>query len=1179
MKARQVWYRSRGWRRVLAGGLGCLFALSLAGMAHAAAFRVQSVRGQVEILRGGRGRWVRLGGGTVAASAGDHVRTGRNGSVTIIRDGGQRVTLSANTEVILREPGGGSGFRLVVGRALTAFNGRQRLEVRAPAAVAAAEGTIFQLEASEDGLTVLTVVEGEVRFFNDLGNVLVLTAQQSTARPGQAPTRPVVVDAASLTAWEVSLPTLLIEVEPPQVGADAKQLEQELKQRQETLQRRPDDPAAHAAVSSTLLGLGRAEEAVAEAQKAVDLASDKGLFRGALGYALLQAGRPGEAQEQFAQAAEGEPGNPSWQLGLGLVALGQRDSKPAIPFLRRAAELATADPHPWAYLTAALLRSGDLAGADRAATEAMRLGPTDSLANAYLAYVRLAQAKVKDAVAAGRVAVQAAPRSALAHQALGTAEFYGGAMAQAREDLQTAVQLNGLSAGAHLGLAKLLAANQELEEALSEAQLAVSLDPQSAPAHSTLGLLYLLNKDPWRAGKQFQQALAADPSLAEARTGWGRVLTRQGHFKEALDQQKAAVSLDTGSASAHNNLGGVYTSLGKMPQAVEELQEAIRLQPGWGMPYANLAVVWLEQNRYPEALQAAEKAVTLGERSPFVHTVLARIYTYQGRTDRAFAELRQAVALDPRYPPAHFQLAKLYLGQNRARDAQREILTSVATDPFAMLETRLYARTENTLSGGSYRDLHDDIHTSGQADEGRLSYFASGMAENSGGWRDVNQQQSERFLELIAGYQDSPKSQLALFGTAYRNRGGLPGPVGNPLSLAGDVDDRQAYDGWDVALAYRQRLSRRVTALVKWDSLHSALDYRNPDSLTAADSNPIQQLGNTETDHSPELRVDADLGNGRSLSAGYSHQWSSTRRSGTAGALNPDTGATVFTPFTGSASPGTNTAWLEAKSRFGDRLEVTVGGWWGREEGAPRVALPKVVAVYRPDPQTWLSFIANPLFRPDALELAPVEALADTGGLTYLNFAEGGALRHYELRYQRQGGASSTLTASLAHQRVRGLLLDQQDPGLTGLPTRLLVDRGYRWIGDVAYEQWISSTLSGRAWVQWQSSNGDFSDAGVTGMTWPYSPRWQAGWRLDYITPRGLTVGLDASWVGSRYHNAQNWQSVGGYALANLRVQYQRTMQENYFLQVGNLLGHPYDTFLGFPQPGRSVSGGVVYRF
>jgi Flp pilus assembly protein TadD len=964
----------------------CFLLVShLSAWAGEGVFKLTSIRGRVEVQSGGKGQWSAIRPGAREAAKGDHIRTGEHGSVYIVTDDGARVALGPKTEVALREPARPKGWRIIVGKVKTWFVGSHRLEVGAPGAIAAAEGTTFQLDVADDGASVLTVVEGTVQFYNELGSVKVLGSQQSTARVGQAPSRPIVVDPSSLTAWEVDLQTMIIPCEYPLVGTDSELLARELTRRQGLVEKHPQDATAHSDLAEVLLDLNRTEEAVAHAQLATELAPDQKRHHGILGFALIQAGRPEDAVQEFDKAAGDQLNWARWQIGLALAALGRGDAKAAVEILTEAATEAPNDSFIQAYIGAANLRIGDMDLARAAISRALELDPSNYVANAYLAYVKLAQGQVDDAVLEAREAVNLAPGSSLAHEALGNALTFAGKSVAARRELDQSIELDPLSPGAHLARAKLIATAGEIEEALQEAQVSVSLDPKSAPARSTLGLLYLLNNDPERAGHQFQAALTSDPSLSDARTGWGQVLLERGRFREAIEQQKLAVSTDTDSASAQNNLGGVYASVGQLDLAQEHLNSAINLQPGWGMPYANLALVFLEQNRFSEALEAGQRSVALGERSAFAHTVLARIYTRQERMDRALSELREAVALDDMYPQAHFQLAKLYLDQDRSRDAVREVLYSVVSDPSAMLETRSYARTENTLAGGSQNQIHYDVVHSGQANDGRLSYSASGFLDNNDGFRSINQDTRERFTEVIVGHQSRPTQQIVFFGTVYGRNGGLPGAV--MADSAGDPDDRQDYSGFEGVLAYRQRLSPRVTGTLKYSLRRSDFDFSNPDSMAVADTNPFLELTNRNEQQSPEVRLDAGMGPRSSLSMGYSRLSDSPRQAGVIWTFDAVTGTLVPVSYAQSGTSVANTGWLEVKTSPNDRFHLTLGGYWGCETATSGMLLPKVVALYRPSKSDWWSFVASPLFHADVSELSPVEALADPKGLSFLDFA------------------------------------------------------------------------------------------------------------------------------------------------------------------------------------------------
>ncbi|MGD9498345.1 MAG: hypothetical protein AB7Y46_18780 [Armatimonadota bacterium] len=537
-------------------------------------------------------------------------------------------------------------------------------------------------------------------------------------------------------------------------------------------------------------------------------------------------------------------------------------------------------------------------------------------------------------------------------------------------------------------------------------------------------------------------------------------------------------------------------------------------------------------------------------------------------------QIRQAVALDPDYPQAHYQLSRLYLEQDRARDAVREVLGALTWDPSAMLESRLYARSEVTARVGSQ---HLDAHTSGQASEGRLSYFASGMYEDSTVWRPVNQDRTERFLEVMGGHQCNPERQLVFYSSWFDTDAGLPGPV-TPGSV-GDPDDRLSFTGCDALVAWRQRLSPDVSATLKYTYRNEELGIANPGALISPDTSPFRRLDNGVRYHMPEIRLEAGLDESSRLRAGYAWQFADEEQSGVVGVVDPDTAQTVFEPFASSRSPDTQSGWVEIERRVSDRLSVLAGGRWGREEGSAEVLLPKLVALYRPDPASWLALTLEPIFRTDIAELASVEPLADPFGLRYLNFTEGGAARSWTLRYQRAAGPEGTVTGALAWQDVEGLLIDTQDPSMTALAGRTLVGDGRHWIADASYEQWLGAGVTGRLWARWQDSEGDFPELALRDMPWPYVPEWQAGGRVDYLDRAGWRVGLEGIWVGERPHDPARTTIVPDYFVLNLNAQYQRTLHENYFIQVRNVTDQDYQGWLGFPQMGFTIYGGVQYRY
>ncbi len=182
----------------------------------------------------------------------------------------------------------------------------------------------------------------------------------------------------------------------------------------------------------------------------------------------------------------------------------------------------------------------------------------------------------------------------------------------------------------------------------------------------------------------------------------------------------------------------------------------------------------------------------------------------------------------------------------------------------------------------------------------------------------VPHETTETFGELIAGYQPSDDTQVVVWGTALDRDSDIPGSV-TPISL-GDTDDTRDFRGYDAVLAVRQRLSSEATVTGKYSYRRAAIDSRNPDALTGGDTNPFRRLKHTSDTHSGEVRLDVDSSNDVSLRAGFSFAGQERTGTGTVGAVDPGTGAVVFSPFRSDASPGTVTMWGEVEKRFNAEL-------------------------------------------------------------------------------------------------------------------------------------------------------------------------------------------------------------------------------------------------------------------
>ncbi len=138
---------------------------------------LQTANGSVTVRRTGAANFVALGA-NASLLQGDEVRTGANSKATLLFANGSQVRLNAKSSIVITPPvavgrGKQSLFRVLSGEVLSRLRPGQAVQTRN--AIAGVRGTVLHLKIDPDDSTTLTVVEGEVEFFNEFGAVIVGT--------------------------------------------------------------------------------------------------------------------------------------------------------------------------------------------------------------------------------------------------------------------------------------------------------------------------------------------------------------------------------------------------------------------------------------------------------------------------------------------------------------------------------------------------------------------------------------------------------------------------------------------------------------------------------------------------------------------------------------------------------------------------------------------------------------------------------------------------------------------------------------------------------------------------------------------------------------------------------------------------------------------------------------------
>lgn len=1153
--------------------LGCVIMATAACGAQGERARLLRVKGLVKVRSEGRG-WTKASlPKHQSLLARDEVQTCQQATASVSMDGA-RIDMAPLTHLVIpaappsRSSKGNSRLSLLTGKILIWIVGSRPLEIGTAGAIAAAKSTQFIVSADEAGRTVLTVVEGTVEFYNDLGSVTVAADEQSTAAPGMAPTRPARVDRSSYIEWEANLDSLWLGHEKMNFPGETREaLGKRAEEAVQKAEATPADAAAQEQAGDLLHDLGDFPAAQEHYERITNPSPDLSLKQA---YNLLQQGRSTEAERAFATLAAANPTAAAPLLGQATALAAQYDEAKlarAQETLDRARKL---DPaHREVPLVQGLLaiRGGGCAEALAALSAAATAADPDYRVLAYLSGVQLAAQRPQEALTSARRAVLLAPASALAHQRLGTVAFFCGSLQEAAAEANLALSLSPQSASAHLLRSDILVAQGDLEGGLQAAEAAVELDPRLAPAHHAIGMISLAQNDLKRAEKSFTKALQLAPKLVAARTGMGMTYARQGKLAEALELQQGTAALDGSQAAVRNNIGLIYLQTGRLNEAIKTFKDTLRLQSDWAIVHANIALAYLESNEYALARQEAEKAVALGGESARVRTTLARVYLRQNRINAAWAQLRRALELDDSYALARMHLAEVYARLGRPEDATRERFRALTLQPSVMVDSRDYARTEVEAAVGDPHRV--TAHTMGRGDDGQNSYYLAAQHVSA----DLDRPRTDTRATVglaIAGRQTTSDNTAVVYASGLDQDQDRPGPaLANGLPT--DLDWESSFRGGELQVMSRSRAGDDgdLTFRLGYSRLQQRDD--NPDALSPTDPRRLRSLRHTMSGPAVELRLDESLGTRGLLTAGAA--WAHQKQELSGLLAEPGTPIT-YTSFADDDTRNILAGYLEYQRLLSPRTTLLLGGRMVVADGTSPVIRPKITLLRQVSQYGSIALLTRPLLADDVSALSPVERYALRPDISRFDLARGGYSQSYELQYEVVR-PSGLLRASLFQRDARNLLTDLQDPRWSRAVSPEVIGAATLRGAEIELERELGHNLTFGAWARYTDSRDD--DSGGTDL--PYHPRYAGQARLDYLDEAGWQIGAAWTYIGERFADPANSLELGSYNVLSLSLARQLNLHTFVFVNVENLLDREYEFFRHYPEAGTQVAGGVRYRF
>ncbi|MBI2927128.1 MAG: FecR domain-containing protein [Verrucomicrobia bacterium] len=540
--------------------------IEVAGQASAAATdsgaaTVLTIEGKVEVFNVGAADWS-VAHTNQVLQAKDLLRTGLKSRATIRLSNQSVLRVNQLTTLEIQPPTAPARPSILDLKKGTTYlfnrDAPAEVEFRTPLASGAIRGTEFNIDVSDEGRTVVTMIDGQVELSNPQGQLSLASNEQGIVEAGKAPTKTAVLETINIIQWSLYYPGVLDVDELKLSAAEAQAL--------------ADSLAAYRA--------GDLLQAVARYPDARQPASNaEKIYLAAL---QISVGQVPETEALLNSLSTSSPLAAALRKLIAAVKFQpfQKSSPP---------QLAT----EWLVESYYQQSRSKLEEARAAARQAAAKSPRFGFAQVRVAQMEFSFGRTAEALAALDQGLQLSPRNAQAFALKGFLLAAQNRIAAATEQFEHAIVLDGALGNAWLGRGLCKIRRGQTLDGRRDLQVAATLEPNRAVLRSYLGKAFSNQGDLPRAGKELELAKRFDPNDP---TAWlySALLKRQSNrINEAVDDLersqelndnhsvfRSRMLLDQDRAVRSANLAAVYRDAGMFDVSVREATRAVNADYG-----------------------------------------------------------------------------------------------------------------------------------------------------------------------------------------------------------------------------------------------------------------------------------------------------------------------------------------------------------------------------------------------------------------------------------------------------------------------------------------------------------------------------------------------------------------------------------------------------------------------
>jgi tetratricopeptide (TPR) repeat protein len=533
--------------------------------------KVVSVEGSVQIKKSADTEWVQANLGDLIC-AGYLIRASANGRAAVQLVNGPVLRIDQYTNLVFNGIKEDASLIDLIKGAVNFFSRWPRsLKVSTPFVNGTVEGTEFLVRVDDNG-TFLSIFEGRVLAENKAGSLTLTSGQSAIAKADQAPVLQTVVRPRDAVQWTLYYPPILYAY--PEGLKDT-------------------DPRFYTHRASSLLGVGRVEEAKSDIAQALKLDPQNSLAFSLQSIIAVTQNEKGKALDLAGKAVQADKNSAAAHIAMSYAQQASFDLKGALNSLKEAVKVEPENALAWARLAEIEQSFGKLDESLSAANKAVELNPNVARTQTVLGFAYLTQVKIKEAMSAFEKAIELDQAAPLPRLGLGLAKIRKGCLEEGRKDIEIAVSLDPDNSLLRSYLGKAYYEEKQDKMANDQYGMAKEFDPKDPTPFFYEAIKKQTENRPAEALQEIQKAIdlndnravyrskfLLDADLAARSASLARIYTDLGFQDLALVEGWKSVNTDPADFSGHRFLSDSYSFLPRHEIArVSELLQSQLLQP------------------------------------------------------------------------------------------------------------------------------------------------------------------------------------------------------------------------------------------------------------------------------------------------------------------------------------------------------------------------------------------------------------------------------------------------------------------------------------------------------------------------------------------------------------------------------------------------------------------------